>query len=281
MVHDDTDTTQKYMNGCAIQVNGPQKQIASTDWFPSGVFADHMTITLNYTALNNAGLELIENSRIFIGKIFKRHPKTHILLSTTDINFLHQPDISNTLGVIPKNVQNNHLSDAILYFDSQYEYRLELYTESQIQTQTSLILDYIQFNYIDGTSYSNSCHNSDQSDSVCTIEANNNLSINIGTDGYGETTLNTQNLDQNTNTKNILHNLFTKIQSVNVTLKDPDNWYSQKKMPLYSVTARWEDDTSFYGGQKIIIRVVTNKTNQAHTINGSYIIVGLSKHINI
>ena len=279
MVHDDTDTQLAYMNGCAAQVNGPQKQIVKTEWFPSGVFTDQMTITVNYTTTNNDGSDLQENSRIFIGKIFKRHPRTHILLSTTDINFLHNTQLCNTVGIQPKNVQNNLLSNAILYFDSQYEYRLEIYTESQISTTQSIILDYIQLNYMNNLHH---IHNDNitSSDSVSIIEANNNLSINIGTDGYGETTLTTQNLDQNTTT-NILYNLFTNIQSVNVTLKDPDDWYAQKKMPIYSITTRWENNTNFYGGQKIIIRVVTNKTNNPHTVTGSYIITGSTKHINI
>ena len=242
MVHDDTDTNLAYLNGCALQVMGPQKQIAITDWFPSGVFADHVTITLNYTTNNNTEPELEENSRLFIDKIFKRHPRTHILLSTTDINFLHNPALCNSVGITPKNVQNNLLSNAILYFDSQYEYRLELYTESQISTHQAIILDYIQLNYISQNYLKN--HNTFTSnEDISIIEANNNLTISIGPDGYGETSLTTQTLNQTNTTSNTINNLFTTIQAISVTLKDPENWYAQKKMPIYSVTTRWETDT--------------------------------------
>ena len=79
--HDDTDTTLAYMNGCALQAIGPQKQIAITDWFPSGVFADYMTITLNYTTNNSTEPELEENSRLFKDKIFKRHPNPYTSLN--------------------------------------------------------------------------------------------------------------------------------------------------------------------------------------------------------
>lgn len=279
LIHTNNNNTLEYLNGIAIQVNGSQKQIINTDWYPSGVFIDNMTLTVNYTTKNNDSLELPENSRIITGKIFKRHPQTYKILSSTDINFLHQKELSNTLGVQPKNVQNNLLSNAILYFDPQYEYRLELYSESQLSPNQTITLDYIQLNYIDNLSYSNSYHNNISKDTIQIIEANDNLTINIGNDGYGEATLTTTTLDQPT-TNNTLYNLFTTIQSININLKDPDNWYAQKKMPIYSITTQWTNNNT-NTGKNIIIHVICNKTNNPHTLNGNYTIIGLSKNINI
>ena len=141
----------RYLDGAAVRGNKTGQTLMESPWLAEGVL-NNIVAPIIYIYDGNGSSPLTEEVDAIGITIFKRDPKTKLVVSTSNLKVLYNSTISPTVGSMPFNSLYNRAATGYYFFDRAYEYKfvvsVKYLTSGAYMDVDALYIQYTQRNGI-------------------------------------------------------------------------------------------------------------------------------------